>query len=157
MRLRKWCSGRSWKPPKRPINSMTGHCISLEIIICHELFVKEKTNLQSYCVDIVDVSVRFVRLIRINNGGEKLCTLRFPSPLHWVRTAYTRPTLFHPSSFSRATKEGSFLTFVSESCTHYSLSLKELKAIHESVSTSHSFSNFSWQLARADMFQRKCL
>lgn len=44
--------------------------------------MKEKTNLQSYCVDIVDVSVRFVRLIRINNGGEKLCTLRFPSPLH---------------------------------------------------------------------------
>lgn len=65
--------------------------------------MKEKTNLQSYCVDVLDVSACFERLLSMNNWGEKLCTLQFPPAIRG-KTAYTQPMLFHPSSFSRMTK-----------------------------------------------------
>lgn len=55
--------------------------------------MKEKTNLQSYCVDLLDVSACFERLLRANNWGEKLCTLQFP-PCNKRDTAHTQPILF---------------------------------------------------------------
>lgn len=45
--------------PKRPIENLAGHCISLEITVCHEPFVKDTTNLQFNCVEILDVSACF--------------------------------------------------------------------------------------------------
>lgn len=45
--------------PKTPRENLAGHCISLEITVCHEPFVKDKANLQFNCVEILDVSARF--------------------------------------------------------------------------------------------------
>lgn len=45
--------------PKRPIGNLAGQRSSVEIIVCHEPFVKDKTNLQCSCVEILDVSACF--------------------------------------------------------------------------------------------------
>lgn len=78
--------------------------------------------------------------------GEKLCTLQFPLPM-------LNPC-FDPSSFSRTTKdkEGVFNVGkwkLSTLQSHW----EELKAVSLIM---RGFSNFSWQVARADTFQRKC-
>lgn len=54
--------------------------------------MKQNTNLQSYCVDLLDVSACFERL-RVNNWGEKLCTLGLP-PCNKRDTAHAQPILF---------------------------------------------------------------
>lgn len=78
--------------------------------------MKEKTNLQSYCVDILDVSACFERLLRMNNWGEKLCTLQFPpcnkrgDCLHSTHALLSFLILQNDQR-----QEGSFLMFVSES------------------------------------------
>lgn len=45
--------------PQEMIENLACHCISLEIIVCHEPFVKDKTNLQFNCVEVLDVSACF--------------------------------------------------------------------------------------------------